>query len=67
MHFLIHIITFGHKKPKRRIFSQHVNFIIVIVEKPVAFILNGLYEVNGPIGGPGHIIECDEMKLGERK
>ena len=23
--------------------------------------------MNGPIGGSGHIIECDEMKLGKRK
>nr|CAD2183380.1 unnamed protein product [Meloidogyne enterolobii] len=29
--------------------------------------LDGLYENDGPIGGPGHIIECDEMKLEKRE
>ena len=29
--------------------------------------LDGLYENSGKIGGPGHVIEIDEMKLGRRK
>ena len=29
--------------------------------------LDGLYETAGPIGGPGHVIQVDEMKLGRRK
>jgi len=26
-----------------------------------------MYAESGPLGGPGHVIECDEMKLGRRK
>lgn len=29
--------------------------------------LDGIYEQNGPLGGPGHVIEIDEMKMGRRK
>ena len=29
--------------------------------------LDGRYDECGPIGGPGHVIEVDEMKLGRRK
>ena len=29
--------------------------------------LDGRYDECGPIGGPGHVIEVDGMKLGRRK
>ena len=66
---LARAITYSFsKKPKIKETKGFLfNIKVTFYSEVVTLSLDGIYADSGRIGGPGHIIEVDEMKIGRRR